>query len=122
MTVGQRITNDLSATNIESIMVRRQSTDVRGAASSNAINLGGSTENLKNDLFLSKDEQGALGLNLSKTIGSKKQSEMTRQFRNLANDADSELFQIYEQMDPRLKQRADQGNSGFFGQAASNNT
>ena len=120
MTVGQRITNDLSATNIESIVVRRQSTDVRSAAIGNAINLIGSTENLKNDLLLSKDELGQLGASISKTIGTKKQSEKSRQLKHLANDADSELFQIYEQMDPRLKHKVDQGSSGFFGQAASN--
>ena len=57
MTVGQRITTDMSSTNIESIIARRQSTDARNiAVGGRPLNGMGSTENMPNDLILSKEE------------------------------------------------------------------
>ena len=78
ITVGQRITSDLSTSNIEDIKVRRQSNDVRNIAKANQINFMGSTENLSNALILSKDELNATGHTFSRTLGSKKTSEFCK--------------------------------------------
>ena len=77
MTVGQRITSDLSASNIEDVKLRRQSNDIKSIAIGKNLNCMGSTENLSNDLILTKDELNATGT-FSRTLGSKKTSEIVR--------------------------------------------
>ena len=68
----------MSSSNIENIMVRRQSTDAKSITKGKQINLIGSTENFVNDLILSKDEISTAGPSFAKTMGSKKASEKSK--------------------------------------------
>ena len=78
MTVGQRITSDLSTQKLEVINAERSSIDIKNKATEKELKAMDSTGSLSNDLILTKDELRLAGVSFSKTLGSKKASEISR--------------------------------------------